>query len=176
MRAVRLIHELSLFDSIFSVIPPEVTSTFSRPVGPTIDSLKAVSILRLLLSETKLTPLHPLLLSAIHMDPTCTDRLYLAATLTPYLGINYKARKQKELPAVTYVIRESLKLGTQNHYLDGIPALFAASELLRNPDLTRDKFKQRSKRVAIGEYLTCSKSLSSFEDENRSDASGEGRS
>lgn len=30
------------------------------------------------------------------------------------------------------VIRESLKLGTQNHYLDGIPALFAGVPVLKN--------------------------------------------
>ncbi|KAJ3805839.1 hypothetical protein F5876DRAFT_51138 [Lentinula aff. lateritia] len=143
VHAVSLIQDLSLFDPIFSVIPTDVVSTFSRPRSANIDSLKATSILRLLLSGTStgLTPLHPLLTTAIHEDTTCKDRLYLAATLTPYLGVTYKDKKQREFPAVTYVIRESLKLGTQNHYLDGIPALFAAADILRNPDLNQEKFR-----------------------------------
>ncbi|KAJ4485537.1 hypothetical protein J3R30DRAFT_3283391 [Lentinula aciculospora] len=156
VHAVSLIHKLSLFDSIFSVIPTDVTSTFSQPPRAKIDSLKATLILRLLLSSdasADLPSLHPLLTSAIREDPTCKDRLYLAATLTPHLGVTYKDKKQKEFPAVTYVIRESLKLGTQNHYLDGIPVLFAASKILNNPDLNRETFKQSSERAAIGLLL-----------------------
>ncbi|KAJ4471316.1 hypothetical protein C8J55DRAFT_521349 [Lentinula edodes] len=155
VHAVSLIQDLSLFDPIFSVIPTDIVSTFSRPRSAKIDSLKATSILRLLLSDTStgLTPLHPLLTTAIHEDTTCKDRLYLAATLTPYLGVTYKDKKQREFPAVTYIIRESLKLGTQNHYLDGIPALFAASEILKNPDLNQEKYRQSSERVIIGLML-----------------------
>ncbi|KAF8823861.1 hypothetical protein HHX47_DHR9000095 [Lentinula edodes] len=151
VHAISLIQDLSLFDPIFSVIPTDVVSTFSHPRSANIDSLKATSILRLLLSDTYtgLTPLHPLLTKAIHEDTTCKDRLYLAATLTPYLGVTYKDKKHREFPAITYVIRESLKLGTQNHYLDGIPALFAASEILKNPDLNQEKFRQSSERVII---------------------------
>ncbi|GAW08335.1 trna nucleotidyltransferase [Lentinula edodes] len=135
VHAISLIQDLSLFDPIFSVIPTDVVSTFSHPRSANIDSLKATSILRLLLSDTY------------------TDRLYLAATLTPYLGVTYKDKKHREFPAITYVIRESLKLGTQNHYLDGIPALFAASEILKNPDLNQEKFRQSSERVIIGLML-----------------------
>ncbi|KIK70401.1 hypothetical protein GYMLUDRAFT_32406 [Collybiopsis luxurians FD-317 M1] len=158
VQAVYLIHQLSLYDSIFSFLPDEVKSTFSRPPSLKTNSLKAVSILRVLLSSPPsagLPSLHPLLMSAIHEDATCKDRLYLASTLIPYLGVNYKDKdkKHRECPAVTYVIRESLKLGTQNHYLDGIPALFAASDILRNPDLASEKIRQPSERVAIGLML-----------------------
>ncbi|KAE9409338.1 hypothetical protein BT96DRAFT_848716 [Gymnopus androsaceus JB14] len=156
LHAVALIHELSLFDSIFSVIPPDVISTFSQPPRPKIDSLKATSILQLLLSpdaSEKLPPLHPLLMTAIREDPTCKDRLYLAATLTPYLGVNYKDKKRKEYPAVAYVIQELLKLGRQNHYIDGVPALFMSCEILKNPDLRDEKFKLPSERVTIGLML-----------------------
>ncbi|KAJ3789687.1 hypothetical protein GGU10DRAFT_283680, partial [Lentinula aff. detonsa] len=154
--AVSLIHELSLFDSIFSIIPDDITTTFSQPTSAKINSLKATSILKLLLSSnasTGLPQLHPTLTSAVHEDPTCKGRLYLAATLTPYLGVTYKDKKQRVYPAVSYVIRESLKLGTQNHYLDGIPALFSASDILKDPNLNHEKFKESSERVAIGLML-----------------------
>ena len=53
---------------------------------------------------------------------------------------------------VEIVIREALKLGLQNHYLDGIPALFAASDLLQNPVL--EKFTGENKRSKIGRCST----------------------
>ena len=57
--------------------------------------------------------------------------MYLAAILTPFLGIEYRDQKKKDHPLVEAVIRDSLKLGTQNHYLDGIPVLFAATQLIK---------------------------------------------
>ena len=47
------------------------------------------------------------------------------------MGITYRDHKQKDHPLVEAVIRDSLKLGTQNHYLDGIPVLFGATEVIR---------------------------------------------
>ncbi|KAJ3775317.1 hypothetical protein FB446DRAFT_416636 [Lentinula raphanica] len=153
--AVALIHELSLFNPIFSVIPTEVSSTFSRTPSSPNDSLTAVLILKLLLSgsHTELPSLHPLLTSALDEDPTCQGRLFLAATLTPYLGVTYINRRQRKEPAVAYVLRESLKLGTQNHFLDGITALFDAASILRNPDLSLARFQKPSERVSIGLML-----------------------
>lgn len=52
-----------------------------------------------------------------------------------------------------FIIRESLKLGTQNHYLDGIPSLFAAAQLFKSPTFVDDKGHNRSERVEIGRYL-----------------------
>ena len=49
----------------------------------------------------------------------------------PFQGIEYRDHKQKDHPLVEAVIRDSLKLGTQNHYLDGIPVLFAATRLIQ---------------------------------------------
>lgn len=77
-------------------------------------------------------------------------RLYLACALTPYTGILYEDGKKRERPAVEAAIREGLKIGTKNHYLDGIPALFIAAERLRSPIVGSDKFKTPSERVAIG--------------------------
>jgi len=51
------------------------------------------------------------------------------------------------------VIRDGLKVGTKNHYLDGIPALFLASGLLKSPDVQDDRFKTPSERIAIGLLL-----------------------
>jgi tRNA nucleotidyltransferase (CCA-adding enzyme) len=74
----------------------------------------------------------------------------MACALTPFRGITYIDEKEKVHPAVEAVIRESLKVGTKNHYLDGIPALFSASELFKSPDIEDVKFKSPSERVAIG--------------------------
>jgi len=77
----------------------------------------------------------------------------MACALTPYKGITYMDGKGKERLAIEAVIREGLKVGTKNHYLDGIPALFSASELVKSPDVGGDKFKTPSERVAIGLLL-----------------------
>jgi tRNA nucleotidyltransferase (CCA-adding enzyme) len=74
----------------------------------------------------------------------------MACALTPYKGITYVDEKKKDRSAVEAVIREGLKVGTKNHYLDGIPALFLASELLKLPDVEDERFKTPSERVAIG--------------------------
>ena len=74
----------------------------------------------------------------------------MACALTPYRGIAYVDNKNKERFALEAVIRDGLKVGTQNHYLDGIPALFLASGLIKSPDVQDDRFKTPSDRVAIG--------------------------
>jgi tRNA nucleotidyltransferase (CCA-adding enzyme) len=79
----------------------------------------------------------------------------MGAALTPFRGITYTDSKKKSHPAAEAVIREGLKLGTQNHYLDGVPLLFASAEMLADPDLSQDRFKIPSERVAIGPFLFC---------------------
>jgi tRNA nucleotidyltransferase (CCA-adding enzyme) len=74
----------------------------------------------------------------------------MACALTPYRGITYVDEKGKIRPAVEAVIREGLKVGTKNHYLDGVPALFSASEMLKAPGVEDDKSKTLSERVEIG--------------------------
>ncbi|RDB28981.1 CCA tRNA nucleotidyltransferase, mitochondrial [Hypsizygus marmoreus] len=154
--AIQLIHDLSLYDTIFSVIPPEITSTFSAPPAPRDTAFAAASVLHALLSpvEPYLIPaVHPRLMSVVKSDPSCIARLYLATMLTPYKSIIYHDRKKKPQSAITFVLRESLKLGTQNHFLDGIPLLFTAAQLLENPVLTDERFQKPSQRVAIGLLL-----------------------
>ena len=119
-----------MYDTIFFNIPAEVESRISESftLHPE-DGLTAISILHALLisGDSKPFSLH----SSLQMDPTFIARLYLAAILTPFQGIEYQDHKQKIHPLVEAVIRDSLKLGTQNHYLDGIPVLFAATRLIK---------------------------------------------
>lgn len=71
------------------------------------------------------------MLSAISEDSTSKARLSLAALLVPFRGLSYK-EKNKTVPVVTSALRDSLKLGTQNHFLNGIPVLFAAIPIIKN--------------------------------------------
>ena len=98
-----------------------------------------------------LPAIHPLLLSEFSTPNNPSRRLFLAAALTPYRDLTY-LQKGKERPAVEAVIREGLKLGAQYHYLDGIPALFSAAQLLRNgvADYQNGKL-DKPERVWIGE-------------------------
>ena len=131
LRSAKLIQELSLYGTIFFNIPVEVKSRIiSKPftLRPD-DGLAAISILHALLNsgDSTLFSLH----SSLQIDSTFKARLNLAAILTPFLGVEYRDHKQKDRPLVEVIIRDSLKLGTQNHYLDGIPVLFAATRLIR---------------------------------------------
>ncbi|KZT22100.1 hypothetical protein NEOLEDRAFT_1157898 [Neolentinus lepideus HHB14362 ss-1] len=156
LHSIQLIDSLSLYNSVFC-LPPSITLSFSKPPSCPSTSLAAASILHILLSSPStsasspsLPPIHPLFTSFPY-DTSTQARLYLASALTPFGGIIYTDAKGKQHPVVEAAIRECLKLGTQNHYLDGIPALFAAAETLRNPVLER--FDKPSQRVAIGQAL-----------------------
>lgn len=109
-------------------------------------------------SSAAVPPVHSTLLSLAITDPWVKARLFLAAALTPYHRIKYLDPKKKEHLAVEATIREGLKLGTQNHYLDGIPSLFAAAERLEDAKLNDGRFSVPSERVAIG-MLTCTSDL-----------------
>ncbi|KAI3615481.1 trna nucleotidyltransferase [Moniliophthora roreri] len=155
LRSLQLIISLDLYDSVFSTIPSSITETLTRKPAPEMNALKAATILQTLIlpNGTDLPPVHPMLLTAIKEDPTCKSRLFLAAILSPYIEISYTDHKKKQHSLVEYVIRECLKLGSQNHFLDGIPALFASSGLLRKPDLNDERFKVPSERAFIGTLL-----------------------
>ncbi|KAF5377152.1 hypothetical protein D9615_006354 [Tricholomella constricta] len=154
--AIHLIRDLSLYDQIFSVIPPEISDTFSSPCGRRDTAFVAASIVQDLLhplDSSHIPRLHPTCLSVVETDSSCRARLYLAAILTPYKGITYQDRKKKPISVIEYIIRDTLKLGTQHHFLDGIPALFSAARLLENPVLTAERFSKSSQRVALGLLL-----------------------
>ncbi|KII94426.1 hypothetical protein PLICRDRAFT_172076 [Plicaturopsis crispa FD-325 SS-3] len=150
LRSVQLIHELALHSAIFSV-PPSITATFSTDPAPFATSLAAVTVLQTLLHpQSALPALHPALTNISSADQA---RLFLAAALTHYRGVTYTDAKKKSHPAIEAAIRDGVKLGTQNHYLDGIPALFAAADLIKNPRLDDGRFAAPSERVAIGLLL-----------------------
>lgn len=88
------------------------------------------------------------MMSQLAVDKTLKPRIFLAAALTPFRRVSYAAKK-KSVPAIEIVIREAVKLGMQNHYLDGIPALFAAADVLRMP--SSDVLAEPNQRSKIGE-------------------------
>ncbi|KAG7090796.1 hypothetical protein E1B28_009880 [Marasmius oreades] len=155
LRSIQLITSLNIYSSLFAGIPTDIVKTFSVHPSSEGDAMKAACILQTLLTpeDSSLPCVHPMMLKAVEDDATCKPRLFLGAFLTPFLGITYRDRKEKEYPVVEYVIRECLKLGSQNHFLNGIPALFSACKLLKNPDLNDKRFKNPSERVAIGLLL-----------------------
>ena len=98
--------------------------------------------------QAYLPTLHPILTAAATHEPSTRPRLYLACTLTPYRGLSYEDSKQKSHLAVEAAIREGTKLGVQNHYLDGIPELFKAADILKNPALGGE-----NERVRMGNTM-----------------------
>lgn len=154
LRSIRIINDLKLYKSIYHV-PPQITSIASSTPKPHDLSLRAATILHDLLSSTSedSMSLHPTLRSYVLQEPGCKARLFLAASLYSYHGITYTDAKGKEQTLVKCALQDGLKLGRQNHYLDGIPALYSASELLNGASLGQDKLQMPSERVAIGLVL-----------------------
>lgn len=110
----------------------QVTSKFLATAPRT--ALTAASILDKFIrtnKQDKLVP-HSAVISLLCEDAASRARLYFASLLFPYHGLTYIDTKKKTQSTVTAVIRESLRLGTQNHYLDGIPVLFSAISLIQN--------------------------------------------
>ncbi|KAH9177067.1 hypothetical protein EDB89DRAFT_2112495 [Lactarius sanguifluus] len=156
LMSLRLLDSLSLFPLVFNV-PPAVAPLLSAQPASTSLAIVAASILRAFLQPdsalSQHPPVHPLILSGLSSSTSVVPRLYMACALTPYRGITYVDEKNKERSVLGAVIREGLKVGTKNHYLDGIPALFIASGLFKSPDVQDDRFKTPSERVAIGLLL-----------------------
>ena len=92
-------------------------------------------------------PLHPILLAAVAHEQSTRPRLYLACTLTPYRSITYKDMKNKTRSAVECALREGTKLGIQNHYVDGIPLLFSAADILQHPMIDGENERVRMGRL-----------------------------
>lgn len=153
LMSLRLLDSLSLFPLVFNV-PPAVAPLLSAQPASTSLAIAAASILRAFLQPDSALfqhpPVHPLILSGLSSSTSVVPRLYMACALTPYRGITYVDEKNKKRSVLEAVIREGLKVGTKNHYLDGIPALFIASGLLKSPDV---QDKTPSERVAIGLLL-----------------------
>ncbi|KAI0358943.1 poly A polymerase C-terminal region-like protein [Trametes cingulata] len=140
--AIDLINKLSLYRAVFS-IPEGAGVKLSGSPSSSQDALKAGVILHALSNQASsstttlsslpvpsLPPVHALLLSELSMPTNASRRLYLASALAPYRHITYTT-KAKVRPAAEAVIRDGLKLGAQYHYLDGVPTLYLATELLQ---------------------------------------------
>lgn len=169
--SLEMIDSLSLYDSVFW-LPSAMMGALSGQPARRSRGLVAAGILDSLLSSADMTdstatralPRYALPQAHSALFPHAADsnvrrRLLLAAALTPFRGITLPDKK-RAVPAAEAVIREGLKvrtfavlktltlnillpqLGTQNHYMDGIPALFEASARLSRPAL--DRFKPSS--------------------------------
>lgn len=153
LHSIRLINTLNLQSGIFAV-PTSISSAFSHQPADPSASLASATLLHALLSpefaETfQLPSPHSLLLSQLPRDATLRPRLFLAAALSPFAGMTYTPPKKKStIPASEMVIREALKLGQQNHYVDGVPALLASAKLLR--DVNSEQFEGPRERSRIG--------------------------
>ena len=150
LHAIQLVHELGLYSSIFWTSPTVLKSFSSLPANP-LQGLIAATILHSLTTDPSPLPaIHPLLARHFALHTSTRPRLFLASALTPFKDITYRDIKDKIHPAVEAVLRDGCKLGNQNNYLSGIPALFSAADLLNNPTLEAGKFEQRPERVVIG--------------------------
>lgn len=153
LHAIQLIHELGLYSSIFWA-PATVLGNFSTFPADSLQGLIAATILHSITSTPSSLPaIHPLLAQHFALHPSTRPRLFLASALTPFKDITYRDPKNKIHPAVEPVLREGCKLGNQNNYLGGIPTLFSAAEILKNPNLEGDRFKHRPERLEIGLLL-----------------------
>ncbi|KAL5535282.1 CCA1 [Sanghuangporus sanghuang] len=156
LHSIRLIASLDLYSSI-TAVPASISSTFTTSPASTSSALGAAIILHAALSSSfsdmlRIPSLHPLLLSHVDRDKTLCPRLFLATLMMPYADVQYLTPKKKtRAPAVEVVIREGLKLGLQNHYADGVPAFFAAAEVLRGVEISN--FEGPNERSRIGSLL-----------------------
>lgn len=156
LRSIELFHQLSLYNPVFfHAIPRQISSTFTRSDFDLDKGLANSVILKLLLDgkSPDIPAVHPLFTKHYHEDASAKPRLSLACALSPYQGVFYKDKKGKELPAVEAVVRESLKLGAQNHYLDGIPVLFLAVEPFRQLLEKYDAFLTETSRSSTGQSI-----------------------
>lgn len=155
LRSIELFHQLSLYNAVFfAAIPSEIASRFSQDAFDPDRGLANAIILHALLnnSHSHLPAAHPLLLKHIHSDRSAKPRLFLAAALTPYQTVTYMDKKGKEHPGVEAVVRESLKLGAQNHYIDGIPSLYLGVDTFRNVLEAYSTYPQETFRSSMGEW------------------------
>ncbi|KAG8220108.1 hypothetical protein J3R82DRAFT_1128 [Butyriboletus roseoflavus] len=159
LHAIQIIHDLSLYHTVFRV-PAAIIDIASAPIASPELSLTACTILHdLLLPPSSSGPRkfttrpHPTLLVHALNDHGTRARLFLSASLYSFAGITYNDHKQKVHPLIEAVIREALKLGNKNYYLDGIPALFDAAALFEGASPEDSRFTTPSERVAIGLLL-----------------------
>ncbi|KAF9535748.1 hypothetical protein CPB83DRAFT_842268 [Crepidotus variabilis] len=155
LRSAQLIGELDLYHPIFSVIPEIAKAGIPKEFFQAApqEGLAAVSILHTVTSPdgSDLVRPHSDLVTPLRKDHGAVARLYLAALLLPWKQFTHVDSKKKTQSTVAAVIRESLKLGTQNHYLDGVPALFDGIQTLK--DGLRKFTRENIQRAPLGVLL-----------------------
>ncbi|KZV93551.1 poly A polymerase C-terminal region-like protein [Exidia glandulosa HHB12029] len=157
--AIELIHDLSLYHTVFAV-PPTIALlptylTTQPPRDPQTAVIATILVQNILSSSSDTSPLaaiHKTLLEHARNDKEVKARLYMGAAVTPFEGF-YFTTKNRHV-AQEAVIGEGLRLGTQGHYRDGVPPLFGAAAVLHTPQLSRLGWHPSgSKRVALGVLL-----------------------
>ncbi|EJU00882.1 hypothetical protein DACRYDRAFT_108237 [Dacryopinax primogenitus] len=124
--AIEHIHALTLYEAIY-LLPAPFSQSLSSPPLPSQTGLIASSVLSQLLFPPRLRTFQRV------QDSQIRKRLFLASELTPYARVTYTEKRPS--PAVEAITREGLKLS--NHDVTAMSALFAASELLSQPVLSR---------------------------------------
>lgn len=161
VRGLNRIEELNLYSTVFQV-PEQAASTVTGEPGPIDRAAASASILNTLWRTDppptlNLVPVHSALPSHVR-GKLVMARLYLACALIPYHGLEYRDHKNKSKPLVDAVIRDGLKLGVQNHYLDGIPALFDAWDFVSPQVAALSEGQSPDDRRKIGMLLVMSPS------------------
>ncbi|KAH9486667.1 CCA tRNA nucleotidyltransferase, mitochondrial [Psilocybe cubensis] len=156
LQSANLIHQLALYPSIFCVVPPDAKSSMAdvnlMQDYPNVALGSAVILNSLLSLDSALGfRVHPALLSNVKDDSSAKARIMLATLLTPFVGMTFLDKKKKIHPVVASVIRDSLKLGSQNHFLDGIPALFSSLSVIKEHVESHEQ--NRLGRAKMGLFL-----------------------
>ncbi|KAJ1309611.1 hypothetical protein OPQ81_006383 [Rhizoctonia solani] len=145
------IEKYGIYDTVFGA-PPDVSGKITGTPRPQSSGTHAASILCSFLDSVP-TPLpepHPELLKLAHEDHGVRKRLIFGAALTPWRDVTYP-QKKGYLPLVEHIVKEGLKIGSQNHFIPSVPRLFAAHKRVSKPSL--DKFEGTSQRALIGLLL-----------------------
>ncbi|CEL51664.1 hypothetical protein RSOLAG1IB_00199 [Rhizoctonia solani AG-1 IB] len=145
------IEKYELYDTVFG-IPPDLAAKASGIQRPQSTGVHAASILSGLFDSvtTSLPAPHDELLKQVHGDHGLRQRLVFGATLTPWRDMVYPQKKGHQ-SIVELIVKEGLKIGSQNHFIPSVPKLFTAHKKASNPSL--DKFEGPSQRALIGLLL-----------------------
>ncbi|KIY67515.1 transfer RNA nucleotidyltransferase [Cylindrobasidium torrendii FP15055 ss-10] len=175
LHALKLIHDADLWEAIFCTYPSDLSNKFEGPAAKYLAyrmsstrretpieirnlPLKYAAVLTSILEGPTSLPglidVHPRLTLSARDNPSCRGRLFLASALSPFIGTTYTDKKGKQVQAAEAAIRESLKMGTQSHMLDGVPPLFSAIRLLDSRTLrSSPNFSTKPERVALALLL-----------------------
>ncbi|KAF8710251.1 Poly A polymerase head domain, partial [Rhizoctonia solani] len=145
------IEKYGIYDTVFG-IPPDLVGKATGIRHSRSTGINAASILCNFFNSAPTTlPIpHYELLKQAHEDHGLRQRLIFAAALTPWRDMICPQKKGHQ-SAVELIVKEGLKIGSQNHFIPSVPKLFAAHKKSSNPSL--EKFEGPSQRALIGLLL-----------------------